>query len=306
MTKFLIRRLGQAVIVLFFVSVIAFVLVRISPGNPAQLMLPENATEEQINALSEKMGLDKPIPVQYLIYMKGVLTGDLGASTQYNLPCWDLIVNRLGATVQLALFTGFIVLLISLPLGVIAGINQGKAVDVFAMFFALAGQSISNIWLAMMLILLFATRLGWLPTFGYGTFACIIMPAVTLGYPISASITRMLRSGLIDVLKEDYITAIRAKGLPEGSIHFKYALKNAIIPVILLFALQIGFLLGGALIAEQIFAWPGLGSLTIGAINTRDYPLIQSVLLVVSSMYVLINIVIDIVNSLIDPRITLH
>ena len=286
MSKFLIRRLGQAVIVLFFVSVIAFVLVRISPGNPAQLMLPDNATEEQINALSEKMGLDKPVVMQYLIYMRDVLTGDLGTSTQYNLPCWDLIVNRLGATIQLTLFTGLVVLLISLPLGVIAGVNQGKTIDVFAMFFALAGQSISNVWLAMMLILLFATRLGWLPTFGYGTFGHIIMPAITLGYPISASITRMLRSGMVDVLKEDYITAIRAKGLPERSIHLKYALKNAIIPVILLFALQVGFLLGGALVAEQIFAWPGLGSLTISAINTRDYPLIQSVLLIVSTMYV--------------------
>jgi ABC-type dipeptide/oligopeptide/nickel transport systems, permease components len=306
MLRFLIKRLGYAAIVLFCVSIVSFALIHIAPGNPARMMLADGASEAQVKAMEVQMGLDKPLVTQYFKYLGGVLHGDLGTSVAFKVPCSQLIFGRLPATIKLTLATVFVSLLISIPLGIIAGIKRGTIIDLGAMLFALLGQSMSTVWLGMLLILIFAVNLGWFPALGYGHFNNIVLPAITLGFPLAALVTRMLRSGMIDVLKEDFITATFAKGMSRKIVHFKYALKNAMIPVVTIVGMQIGYYLGGAIVTEQIFGWPGIGSLTVQAISLRDYPLVQSILLVISTMFVFINILVDVINTLVDPRMSLN
>lgn len=304
--RFFIKRFGQMIIVLFLVSIIAFALIRIAPGNPALMLVEDGASEESIRKMEEYLGLDKPLAEQYFIYMSNLLRGDFGTSITYKMPCIDLITARMGATLTLAIFTVMVTILIAFPMGILAGIKQGTATDVFAVLFAMVGQSMSNIWLAMLLIYVFATKLNILPAYGFGQLKNIILPAITMGYPTAAQVTRMLRSGIIDTLREDHVTATRAKGIPEREINFKYVLRNALIPVVLMLGLQFGHLIGGALVVEQVFSWPGLGALTVQAINTRDYPLIQSILIIVSFLFVFMTIVVDFINKLVDPRMTLN
>ncbi|KAB1435714.1 ABC transporter permease [Candidatus Galacturonibacter soehngenii] len=304
--RFLLKRLLASLLVLFGVSIIAFSLIRIAPGNPAMLMLPENATEEQIKNTEAKMGLDKPVVEQYLSYMGNVLQGDLGVSIFYNETCSNLIFKRLPATAQLTLIAVCISLIISIPLGIIAGIKRGTGVDFGAVLFALIGQSMSQVWFGLLLILLFGVTLGWLPTQGYGGFKNILMPAITLGLPLSAIVVRMLRSDMYDVMQEDYIVSTYAKGIGQWEIYLKYALKNALLPVITVTGMQIGQLLAGAIIVEQIFGWPGLGTLTVQAINMRDFPLIQSILLITAAIFVTVNTLVDILYTVIDPRMKLN
>lgn len=304
--RFLVKRLLASLLVLFGVSVIAFSLIRIAPGNPAILMLPENATEEQIKNTEAKMGLDKPVVEQYVSYMGNVLQGDLGTSIFYNESCSKLIFGRLPATAQLTIIAVLISLLISIPLGIISGIKRGTGVDFGAVLFALIGQSMSQVWFGLLLILLFGVTLGWLPTQGYGGFKNILMPALTLGLPLSAIVVRMLRSDMYDVMQEDYIVSTYAKGIGQWEIYLKYALKNALLPVITVTGMQIGQLLAGAIIVEQIFGWPGLGTLTVKAINMRDFPLIQSILLITATVFVTVNVLVDILYTVIDPRMKLN
>jgi peptide/nickel transport system permease protein len=250
-----------------------------------------------------EMGLDKPLYIQYFNYMAGVVKGDLGTSIFYKMPNTTLILQRLPATGFLTLMAAIIALLISIPLGIIAGVKNGTAVDFTAMVFALLGQSISGVWLGLVFILFFAVRLGWLPAMGYGTFGHVLMPATSLAMQMAALVTRMLRSSMVDVLQEDYITATYAKGVPGHTIITKYALRNAIMPVITIVGLQIGVFIGGAMVTEQIFGWPGIGSLTVQAIGLRDFSLVQSILLVTSALFVLINLLVDIIYTLVDPRL---
>ncbi len=248
------------------------------------------------------MGLDKPLTVQYFSYITGVVRGDLGNSLFYKMPNSTLIFQRLPATAYLTLVAMGIALLISIPMGIIAGVKRGSVIDLFAMIFALLGQSISGVVLGLIFILFFAVKLGWLPAMGYGGFAFVIMPATSLAMQMAALITRMLRSGMVDVLQEDYITATFAKGISNREITMKYALRNAILPVITVVGLQVGTFLGGAVVTEQIFGWPGIGTLTVQAIGLRDFPLVQSVLLVISACFVLVNLLVDIIYTIVDPR----
>lgn len=306
MTRFIVKRLLGSLLVLFGVSIIAFALIRIAPSNPAQLLLPENATQQQIAAMEAKMGLDKPAIQQYLIYMGNVLTGNLGTSIFYNQSCASLIFGRLPATIQLTLVAVLISLVFSIPLGIISGIKRGSTVDFISVCFALVGQSMSQVWFGLLLILVFGVQLHWLPTQGYGTAQNIIMPALTLGLPLSAIVVRMLRSDMYDVMQEDYIVSTYAKGISAAKIYTKYALKNAILPVLTVTGIQVGQLLAGAIIVEQIFGWPGLGTLTVQAINMRDFPLIQSILLITASIFVVVNLLVDILYTVIDPRMKLN
>jgi peptide/nickel transport system permease protein len=300
--KFIMKRLGYTVFVLFGVSILTFGLLKLTPGSPARLMLSDDATEEQIREKEIEMGLDKPLTVQYFSYIAGVVKGDLGDSLFYKMPNSTLIFQRLPATAYLTLVAMGIALLISIPMGIIAGVKRGSVIDLFAMIFALLGQSISGVVLGLIFILFFAVKLGWLPAMGYGGFAFVIMPATSLAMQMAALITRMLRSGMVDVLQEDYITATYAKGISNREITMKYALRNAILPVITVVGLQVGTFLGGAVVTEQIFGWPGIGTLTVQAIGLRDFPLVQSVLLVISACFVLVNLLVDIIYTIVDPR----
>lgn len=303
MLKSIIRRFISTIIVLIGVSIIAFVLVRLAPGDPALQMLPATATEEQIEAMHIKMGLDKPIVVQYFTYMAGVLKGDLGYSYHYNMNCSELILNRLPQTARLTLYALIIVLVISIPLGLVAGVKKGSAIDTFSMFFALLGQSLSPVWLGLLMILIFAVYLGWLPSQGYESLKHIIMPSICLAFGFCSLVTRMLRSGMIDVLQEDYITATRARGISKMQVYVKYAFKNALLPIITVLGSQIGTMMAGSMVVEQIFGWPGLGQLTVDAINYRDFQLVQSILLVSAFIFVLCNLICDILYTFVDKRI---
>lgn len=304
--RFIGKRLLQTLVVLLLVTIVAFMLIRIAPGNPARMMLPDGAPDEAVHEMEIQLGLDKPLVVQYLKYLGGIFRGDLGMSTAYKVPVAELIAQRLPATFQLTLVTMLFCVIIAVPLGIIAGANQGKFIDFFATMFALLGQSMSTVWMGIFNIFLFAVKLKWLPALGYGTFAHIILPAITLGYPVAAQVTRMGRSGMIDVLKEDYITATLAKGMNRYIVYVKYAFKNALIPIVTIVGMQIGTYLAGAVVVETIFAWPGFGQLIYQAVGNRDYALVQSALLVSAALFAIVNLLVDILNSFIDPRITLE
>jgi peptide/nickel transport system permease protein len=304
--RFILKRLLMTLLILFAVSIIAFALIRIAPGNPAMMVLPDGASQEAIKAMEVKLGLDQPMVVQYFRYIGGVLKGDLGTSIIYKLPVKDLIFQRLPATFKLTIITMLVCLLISIPLGIVAGSRQGTIVDFLATMFALLGQSMSTVWMGILVIYIFAVKLKWFPAMGYGTWKTFILPAMTLGYPVAAQVTRMGRSGIIDVLKEDYITATYAKGISRAVVYTKYAFKNALIPIVTIVGMQIGIYLAGAVVVETIFAWPGFGQLIFQAVGTRDYPLVQSCLLVSAALFAIVNMLVDIVNSFIDPRITLQ
>ena len=303
--RYIGKRVLQTLIVLFFVSIFAFLLIRMASGNPARMMLPDDATEEQVQQIEIKLGLDKPLYQQYFMYMSGVLRGDLGTSTIYKQAVSKIIASRMPVTGKLTFWTIVVCLAVSIPLGVVAGSKQGTVTDFMAMFFAIFGQSMSPVWLGILLIYVFSSKLGWLPAMGYGGIKYVILPAITLGYPVAAEITRIGRSGMIDVLKEDYITATYAKGMSRKQVLWKYAFKNALIPIITLVGVQIGVFLAGTVVVETIFSWSGLGQLVYQAVSTRDYSLVQSSLLVIAAMFAIINLIVDIINSLVDPRITL-
>ena len=291
LAKFIIKRLIMTLFILFFVSIIAFALIRIAPGNPAMMVLPDGASAEAIRAMEIKLGLDQPLIVQYFRYIGGVLQGDLGTSIIYKLPVKDLILQRLPATFKLTVITMIVCLVISIPLGIIAGSRQGTLLDFLATMFALLGQSMSTVWMGILVIYIFAVKLELFPA---------------MGYPVAAQVTRMGRSGIIDVLKEDYITATYAKGISKAVVYTKYAFKNALIPIVTIVGMQIGIYLAGAVVVETIFAWPGFGQLIFQAVGNRDYPLVQSCLLVSAALFAIVNMLVDIINSFIDPRITLQ
>lgn len=306
MLKYIGKRLLQTLLVLFIVSIFAFALIHLAGGNPALLLLPDGASDEAIKAMEHQLGLDQPLYVQYFQYMAGVFQGDLGMSTAYKIPVADIIAERLPYSVVLTMGTVLVGCSLCIPLGIIAGSNRGKAVDFFAMFFALLGNSMSAVWLAVLNVFVFSVWLGVLPSMGAESFSNIILPALTLGYPMAAEITRVGRSGMIDTLSEDYITATYAKGISRRGVNWKYAFKNALIPIITLVGMSIGSYLAGAVVVETVFAWPGIGQLTNQAVGNRDYQLVQSLLLVSATLFTLINLVVDIINSLVDPRVSLE
>ena len=289
--------------VIFGVSTLVFLFIHFIPGDPVQVMLGENAKVADVEKLRQGLGLNRPLGEQYLRFLQGLLTGDLGVSIHTGQPILKTIFRRLPATLELTFSSMFVALLLSIPLGVISASKQYSLLDNGSMFFALLGISMPNFWLGPLLIILFAVNLGWLPVSGRGGLDHLILPAITLGTALAAKLTRMTRSSVLEILHEDYITTSRAKGLRETLVIFKHALRNALIPVITVIGIQFGALLSGALITETIFAWPGIGRLTITAIQKRDYPLIQGCVLIIALGYVFANLFTDLAYAWADPRI---
>lgn len=251
----------------------------------------------------KKYGLDKPLVEQYFIWLGNVLKGDLGNSIYFHASNWNLIKDRLPATFQLATSALILSLLVAIPLGLLAGVKKGSVIDMSAMLFALLGQALSPVWIGLVLILLICVYMNALPAFGYGTLQNLILPSITLGLPMAALVTRLLRSNIIDVLSEDHTTATLAKGISPTRVYTKYAFRNAAIPVITVSGMQFAGFLGGAVTTEKIFNWPGLGQLVVTAINVRDFTLVQSVLLITSVIMVFVNLFVDILYVFVDPRL---
>lgn len=304
--RYVAKRVGQTVIVLFAVSVLAFILVRLAPGNPALMILGDSATAEDIAAMEAKLGLNQPLYIQYFQYIAGVFRGDLGDSIIYNQPVVSLIGSRIFVSLKLSLTALLFSLIVGIPLAIFAGTHQGKFVDYFATAFAVIGQSMPAVWFGIINILIFSVTLGIFPAFGYDGFASLILPGITLAYSFAAVVTRMGRSGMIDVLREDYITATVAKGIPRATIYMKYALKNAMIPIVTLVGLQLGQFLGGSVAVETMFGMPGIGQLLNLSVGNRDYFVVQGLLLLIASIFAILNLLVDIINALIDPRIRLQ
>ncbi|MBI4469606.1 MAG: ABC transporter permease [Acidobacteria bacterium] len=285
------------------VITLVFLLIHLVPGDPVLNYLGEGATPQQVTDMRRRFGLDQSLPAQYANYWKQVVQGDLGTSFLDRKPVSEKIRRRYPATLQLAIGALLIALLMAIPLGVTAGIHPDAWQDHSASFLALLGISVPNFALGPMAILVFSVLLRWLPASGYGSPAHLVLPAVTLGAALAAILTRMIRSGVIEEMNRDYVRTARAKGLPEQKVVYTHVLKNGLIPVVTMVGLQFGVLLGGAIITERIFNWPGLGSLTIEAISTRDYPLVQGCILVIALTYILVNAMTDLLYRLLDPRI---
>lgn len=302
--------------VLFVMSLVVFSMVHLTPGDPVLVILgaSERATIDPatIEAVKKEFGLDKPLPIQYLNFLAKAVRGDLGKSFVTGDEVFQAIAERIPATLQLTLFSMLISLMLALPLGVISAIKHRTWIDNLSMFFAVIGVSMPNFWFGLLLMLLFSVQLGWLPSFGIGRWdnglgdvlRHLILPGLTLGLSLMGLVTRMVRSSLLEVIRLDYVTTARAKGLSETIVIYKHALRNALIPVVTVVGLQFGTLLGGAVVTETIFAWPGIGRLMINSIWKRDYPMIQGATLVFCTMFVLVNLLVDIAYMFIDPTVT--
>ena len=305
MFSYLAQRLAGAVLVVFGVISIVFLLIHLIPGDPIEIMLGEAASSTDREALRVALGLDQPVLLQFTHYLHGLLQFDLGASLQSRRPVTDLLQERLPATLLLAGVTLAVTLALALPLGMLAAVRRGSAWDGGAMAFSMLGVSIPNFWLGPLLILVFSLWLGWFPVSGREGVGSVVLPAVTLGTGLAAVLSRMVRSSMLEVLGEDYIRTARAKGLPPQRVILHHGLRNALLPVITLLGLQLGALLAGAVITETVFSWPGIGLLTIEAIQSRDYPVVQACVLLISVGYVLVNLLTDIAYAWADPRIRL-
>ncbi|MDA0366554.1 MAG: ABC transporter permease [Chloroflexi bacterium] len=302
MARFLLMRLVQSVFTLFLVLAVVFVIARVA-GDPVTLLVTFDASQADIDRLREELGLSDPLPQQFVRFMGDALRGDFGTSFRTNRPAMNEVLERVPASARLAGLSLAFSLAISLPLGVLAAVSRGSVVDLFARFLALVGQAAPNFWLGLMLIFFFAVRLGWLPTGGRGGLDHMVLPAIALGTAGAASITRLTRSALLDVLNSDFVVMARAKGLPRRTVIFKHALRNALIPVVTILGLRIGTVISGSVIVETIFAWPGVGRLIIQAINVSDFPVVQAAVTLTASAVILANLLTDIAYMLVDPRI---
>jgi peptide/nickel transport system permease protein len=303
MLRYLLRRLLQTIPVLLGVATLVFALIHLVPGDPAQSMLGDGASAEEVSALRHSLGLDRPLLTQYTAFLGGLLRADLGTSFRYGTPVVREIRSRLYRTVQLALAAMAVALLIAIPLGILAAVFRGTAVDHAAMALALVGISMPNFWLGPLLAILFAVRLGWLPVAGTGSLAHIVLPAITLGAALAAILARMTRASLLEELRELYVLAARARGLSRPRAILHHAFRNSLIPIVTIVGLQFGAVLTGTIITETIFAWPGVGRLLIQSISFRDYPLIQGCILFISVTYVAMNLATDLTYGFLDPRI---
>ncbi len=300
--RFMAPKLVGALITLLIALSLAFFLAR-TAGDPARNILGEFATEEQVLEKQIELGLDKPLPVQFANYLGQLATFDLGDSLRYSRPNWELILGRFPATIQLTLAGMLIATLIGLPLGIVAALKEGRIWDRMSVFVALFGQSIPLFWLGLMFILLFAVAWGWLPAGQSGTWQHLVLPAVTLSVLPMARIARLTRSSLSEVLEETYITSARARGLRERTVIITHAIRNAALPVVTIMGLQAGALLSGAVTVEFVFAWPGLGTLATQAVQFRDFSLVQAIVIVGALTFVVINLTVDLLYGIIDPRI---
>lgn len=305
MLAYLIQRLLGACLAMFGVVSIVFLFIHLIPGDPVEIMLGESATGADREALRLALGLHEALPAQYLHYLGGLLQLDLGYSIHQQQPVGHLLLERLPATGLLALVTLCLTIVLALPLGILAAIHRNTAWDSAAMGLSLLGVSIPNFWLGPLLILLFSLWLGWFPVSGQDGISSVVLPALTLSTGLTAVLSRMVRSSMLEVLHEDYLRTARAKGLPPARIILHHALRNALLPVITLLGLQLGALLAGAVVTETVFSWPGIGLLTIESIQSRDFPVVQACVLLISLTYILVNLLTDLVYAWIDPRIRL-
>jgi len=303
MFAFILRRLLLTLPVVWIVVTLVFGLIHMVPGDPIAQMLGEGASVTEVERMRHELGLDRPVMEQYRTYMLGVLHGDLGTSFRNQEPVSQSVLSRYPATIELAIASTIFSLIFSIPLGVIGAIRRGRAEDRFISFATLLGVSLPNFALGPMLILLFSITLGLLPVSGRDGFSHLILPALTLGGGLAATTTRMVRGSMLEEIRQDYVRTARAKGLSERAVLFGHALRNGLIPVITVLGLQAGMLLAGAIITESIFSWPGLGRLTVQAINARDYPLVQGCILAIALTYIFINLATDLLYSVVDPRI---
>jgi peptide/nickel transport system permease protein len=311
MLTFLANRIAQIIPTLIFVSILIFSLQHLLPGDPALVMAGEERDPAAIEQIRKQYKLDQPIPVQYAYWVKGVLSGDFGESLRSKMPVRALIAEKLPVTLQLASMAIVIALLIGIPAGIISAVKQGTGWDYGANLFALWGISTPNFWLGIMLIFLFSIKLGWLPASGYvpltenwrASLAATIMPAFVLGNAIAAILMRHTRSAMLQVLHSDYIRTARAKGISERQVILRHALRNALTPVITLGALELGTLLSGAVLTEQVFSIPGFGKLIVDAVFNRDYAVVQGVVLVTATVYIMLNLIADLAYVLVNPRL---
>ncbi|HEY8446367.1 MAG TPA: nickel ABC transporter permease [Thermomicrobiales bacterium] len=306
MTPYLLRRFAYAIFVLWGALTIIFVTIRIVPGDPASMMLGAGATEEDVAALRHRLGLDEPLPVQYVQFLGDAIRLDFGNSLWLNRPVLSSIGERITATARLAVTAMAIALLVSFPLGILAALKKRTFIDGLVSVVSLLGQSVPSFWLGIMLILVFARQLRLLPSAGSDTWKHLVLPSVTLALPLIGVLTRLVRSGLLEVMYEDYIRTARAKGLDPRSVLVRHALRNMLIPVVTVAGLQLGNLLGGTVIVETVFGWPGIGRLLVDAIFNRDYPLVQAAILCITATFITINLIVDISYVYLDPRIRLQ
>ncbi|HSE92540.1 MAG TPA: nickel ABC transporter permease [Methylomirabilota bacterium] len=302
MLQYTLRKLLHTALVALGVVTLVFVALRAS-GDPAATMLPGDASVEELTALRHELGLDRPLHVQYAHFLVGVASGDFGTSFRHQQPALPLVLERLPATLELAFAALVLAVAVALPLGIVAALHRGRLPDVLAMGFAVVGQATPYFWMGIMLILVVSVELGWLPTSGRGRWEQLVLPAITLGTHFAASLARLTRTSMLEVLGQNYVTTARAKGLGERRVILAHALKNAAVPVVTLIGLQFGTLLGGAVVTETIFAWPGVGRLAVQSIFVRDYPVVQAGVLVLALTFVAINMLVDLLYGYLDPRI---
>ena len=312
MIKMILKRIFQLIPVLLITMSMTFVITRVLPGNPAVSILGPQATVEDIAKMEEEMGLHDPMPVQYINYMKRILTGDLGTSYRYNRPVADLIFEKLPNTLQIALASLIIALLIGVPVGIISAVKQYSLFDYISMIAALIGVSMPSFWLGLMLVLIFSVNLGWFPTMGMGVISNgigdvishLFLPSLCLSFGSMANFARISRSSMLEVIDQDYMKAVRAKGIRENVVIIKHGLKNALPPIVTGLGMRIAALMTGAIMIETIFSWPGIGRLIVDAINNNDFEMIQGTVLFMAILYVTVNLVVDIIYLYINPKVS--
>lgn len=302
MNNYFVRRILQIIPVLLIISFIVFSLIFIA-GDPVALMLPDDASQEDVELLRESLGLNESFLIQYGTYITNLLQGDFGESYRYGQDAMSIVLERLPATLELGVAALLIALIISIPLGIWSATKQNSSLDLIATGAAVIGKAMPNFWLGIMLILLFSVTLGLFPVSGRGTLANLVLPAITLGTGIAAEMTRLIRSSMIETLNQDYVRTAKSKGLKDRVVVYKHAFRNSLIPVITITALQTSTLVGGALITETVFSWPGMGQLLIQAVNTRDMAIVQASVFIIALLVILMNFVADILYRLLDPRI---
>jgi peptide/nickel transport system permease protein len=300
--RYIVGRILQSIVSIFVVSVVVFALVRLS-GDPIQIMMPAEASKADIELMRASLGLDRPWPVQYWRFISRVVQGDFGKSVRFRRPALDLIAERYAATLELGGLAVLVVIVVALPVGVYSAVRRGTTLDYAARAFAALGQAVPPFWLGLVLVLIFGVLLHWLPTSGRGTPLHVLLPGITLGWFAVAGLMRLTRSSMLDVLGSEYVKLARIKGLPERQVIWKHAFKNAALPVVTFAALLFVALLNGSIIVETVFGWPGLGLLVIEAVDSRDYPIVQAVVLFLSTMYIGVNLIVDILYAYLNPKI---
>lgn len=302
MPRYILGRLVQSIVSMFVVSIVVFVLVRMS-GDPIRIMAPPEASEADVALMRSYLGLDRPWPVQYWNFLSRAVQGDFGKSVRFRRPAMELIMERYGATLELGGLAVLIVIVVALPVGVYSAVRRGTTLDYVARGFAALGQAVPPFWLGLLLVLVFGVLLHLLPTSGRGSPLHVILPGITLGWFAVAGLMRLTRSSMLDVLGTEYVKLARIKGLPERQVIWKHAFKNAALPVVTFAALLFVALLNGSIIVETVFGWPGLGLLVIEAVDSRDYPIVQAVVMCLSAMYIGVNLLVDVLYAYLNPKI---